>query len=230
VAPVVTFLLVAVDPTRALAAARSSPPADLASNLLAAIVPRAAAWFAGGAVLALAGVVLAAECRLRRAELAAGLAILLVSVHLVVVEVTLPAIDPLVSPRPWAERLARLTDQGAPVVVFDFRESEQLSPFMFYARRLFETVPNRAALAVRLRAAPACVLFHAKDYTELAGVVPGTPVVRDEGPFSLVLVETEPGICRIAGTPAQRIPQQGAADDQWFDYESTLHDGRVDHG
>jgi 4-amino-4-deoxy-L-arabinose transferase-like glycosyltransferase len=227
VAPVVTFLLLAVDPTRAIAASHSASRGDLVSDLLAAIVPRPTAWVLGGAVLALGGVVLATECRSRQAELAASLAVVLTAVHLVVVQVTLPAIDPLVSARPWAERLARLAGEGTPVLVFGFRESEQLSPFMFYARRCFETVADTEALAIRLRAAPACVLFRSEDYAELAGAVPGTPVVHDTlGPFPLVLVETQPGLCQAALAPTQNTLRRETALEQGFDCDPTPHQGR----
>jgi hypothetical protein len=226
-APVVTFLLLAVDPARAVVAADAASRGALVSGLLAAIVPGPTVWMVAGAVLTLAAVVLAAELCSRQTELAASLAVLLTAVHLVIVQVALPAIDPLISARPWAERLARLAGEGTPVVVFGFRESEQLSPFMFYARRCFETVADHKALAIRLRVAPACVLFRSKDYAELAGVVPGTPVMRDTlGPFPLVLVETQPGLCQSALAPAPNSPRRETAVEQSFDCDPAPHQGR----
>jgi hypothetical protein len=154
--------------------------------------------------------------------------LLLTGVHLVVVEGVLLAIDPFISsPRPWAERLKRLADEGTPVVVFGFRESEQLSPFMFYAERRFETVADHDALISRLRGAPACVLFRSEDYAEIAGEVPGTPGVRDTvHPARLILVETQPGLCQSALTPADHASRRGAAVGQSFDCDPTAQDGR----
>jgi 4-amino-4-deoxy-L-arabinose transferase-like glycosyltransferase len=147
------------------AAVERSPRAWLA--FLLRLRPPAAAWAAAAVVAALAVGALRAE-RARRPRLAAAALIAcLTAVHVAITWVVLPVLNPATSIRPVAERLAALSERGVQVLAFRFRESEALSPVLFYAGRRFPAVDDVGELARRLRERPGCALLQVKDYAAL---------------------------------------------------------------
>ncbi len=146
------------------AAVERSPRAWLA--FLLRLRPPAAAWGAAAVVAALAVAALRAE-RARPRLAAAALIACLTAVHVAITWVTLPVLNPATSIRPVAERLAALSERGVQVLAFRFRESEALSPVLFYAGRRFPAVDDVGELARRLRERPGCALLQAKAYAAL---------------------------------------------------------------
>jgi 4-amino-4-deoxy-L-arabinose transferase-like glycosyltransferase len=195
VGPVVALVLVGARAEQLMSAGAAWTPA-------AAWLVLREATSSGTGWLLLVGLVLlslavAAVSRTRSTvRTAAALGVYLTVLHLLLTLVVLPRFNPLCTARPWAERLARLADRGRSVVAFRFKETEALSPFMFYAGRQFPVIQDAETLVTRLHAGAACVLLQEPDYDALAARLPASPAARGTvGGMRLVLVETSPGLC-----------------------------------
>jgi len=147
--------------------------------------------------LALAGLpLLGADHHGNMARTATVMGAYLAAVHLLLVLVVLPRLNPLATSRPEAERLGRLAAQGVRVVAFRPGDSQTLSPILFYARRELPEIESAERLRAEMGAGPACALIRAEDQAALADSLPGSPVRGGVLPGSrFVLLETAPGLC-----------------------------------
>jgi hypothetical protein len=113
--------------------------------------------------------------------------------HVLVTNVTLAGFDPFCSARPLGEALGRAADGGASLLAFGFENREQLSPFMFYARRPLVELARPRELEAALRGR-ACALVPAGEYARFRDTLRDLPH-RDEriGALRLVVVSGAAG-------------------------------------
>ena len=110
--------------------------------------------------------------------------------------VSLPNFNPFCSARLLGAALGRAADDGVSLVAFGFDNREQLSPFMFYARRQFPEISDPALLAAQLQGRPACALMREQEYAAVAAVLPGSPVPQGTlNALRFVVVESARGVC-----------------------------------
>jgi hypothetical protein len=192
----VVLLLLGVDVSHLVSVPESDRAGALWRGFLDSLAHGPSVWVAAAALGTIGLALVLAERTGRWMTTATMIAVQLIATHLLLALVILPRFDPYTSARAWGTRLGRIQAGGTPVVAFGFRSSEGLTPFMFYARQRFDAFDDAAALAARVRAAPACVFVQAKDQARLAAALPGRVADRGKvGDMEVLLVESRPGLC-----------------------------------
>jgi len=198
--------LIAVGPvlTLVLLGVRAEQVAAGWGATLRDVRPPESAWLAVAVAVLLGLALLRADRGRHVARTATVLTAYLTGIHLLLVLVVLPRLNPLATARAQAERLGRLADRGVEVVLFGSEGLEPPSPVLFYARRQLREIEDVGTLSARLRTGPACAVMRADDYAALAPVLPALPVRDGVLPGSrFVIVESTPGLCTTDPEPTR---------------------------
>jgi 4-amino-4-deoxy-L-arabinose transferase-like glycosyltransferase len=203
VGPVLTLVLLGIGPREAMVVAAQGNIGAWSKWLLH-LAPSQWAWLAAALAL-LAGFIVVRTDHRSSVRTATALGAYLTALHLLITLIALPAFNPFCTARPWGEWLGR-TASRTRMVAFGFRDSEALSPFLFYGRRRVPEIDRARALVAQLRGRPSCALIRETDYAKLASALPASPAVRGRvGALRFVLVESAPGVCLSASAPRSPV-------------------------
>lgn len=187
--PLLVLALLSLRPEALAAhAAENAPRWALALEVFA--VPTTPGAWAPVLLVAVLAATLAASPWLRR-PVAAAVAVgtLCVVLDLVVTLSVLPRFDRGTSARPIGEALARVAEDGVPLVMYGFPDREAIAPLLFYARRRIPEVRRVRRLERILFTRRVCAVVGANAWVRLPHELhrlPSTPVHASRRRFVLV--------------------------------------------